>query len=160
MDHSLTFMYFLGLLFAPICAIGIVDYYLFRRQKLDMVALFDNRVKSKYGFWAGINPAAFAAVAAGFFTYWYLLDPVTYVSHWTTGFKWISASLPSLVVSAVVYWAVTRLVVIPLKKWGYERYFATPAAVASAGPVSGSEPTLSSVGPEGPEGPEGGATID
>ncbi len=116
MNHSLTFMYFLGLLFAPICAIGIVDYYLFRRQKLDMVALFDNSVRSKYGFWGGVNPAAFIAVAVGFFTYWYLLDPVTYVSHWTAGFRWISASLPSLLTSAVAYWAVTRLVVIPLKK--------------------------------------------
>jgi NCS1 family nucleobase:cation symporter-1 len=134
MDHILTFMYFLGLIFAPICAIGIVDYYVVRRQKLDVVALFDNSVRSKYGFWAGINPAAFIAVAVGFATYWYLLDPVTYVSHWTTGFKWLSASLPSLVTSGIAYWVVTRFLVIPLKKGGYERYNPEPVAAMSAGP--------------------------
>jgi NCS1 family nucleobase:cation symporter-1 len=156
MSHILTFMYFLGLIFAPICAIGIVDYYLFRRQKLDMVALFDNSTGSKYGFWAGINPAAFAAVATGFFTYWFLLDPVTYVSHWTVGFKWISASLPSLVTSAVVYWAVTRLVVIPLKKGGYERYNPEPAVAAPTSAVPVSQPAMMST--SGPGEPGGGTT--
>ena len=41
MSNSLTYMYFLGLVFAPICGIQIVDYYFFRHQRIDMVSLFD-----------------------------------------------------------------------------------------------------------------------
>jgi len=39
MDNSLTYMYFLGLVFAPICGVQIVDYYFFRHQRVDMVSL-------------------------------------------------------------------------------------------------------------------------
>jgi NCS1 family nucleobase:cation symporter-1 len=139
MDNSLTYMYFLGLVFAPICGIQIADYYFFRHQRLDMVSLFDYTPSSHYHFWGGVNPAAFAATAVGFFVYWYLLDPVTYVSHNTMAFKWISASIPSLVSAAVVYAVLTALVVKPLHKGGYERVAAvalTPARPAGE-PVAG-----------------------
>ena len=128
MDHILTFMYFLGLIFAPICGIQIADYYFFRKQHLDIASLYEYSGKSQYWFWGGVNPVAFLATAAGFFTYWYLLDPVTYVSHNTEVFKWLSASLPSVVVSGFVYWILTRLVVIPAGKGGYRQ--ATPSASA------------------------------
>ncbi len=85
-------------MFAPICAIQIVDYYFFRHQRLDMLSLFDYSPKGRYHFWGGFNPAAFIATAVGCLTYWYLLDPVTYVSHNTTAFKWMSASMPTLAV--------------------------------------------------------------
>ena len=128
MNHVNTFMYFLGLIFAPICAVQIVDFYAFRKNNLHLASLYDYSSKGRYYFWGGVNPAAFVATAVGFFLYWYLLNPLTYVQHFP--FKWISASLPSLLTSAVAYWAVTRLMVIPLKKGGYERYFATPVAAA------------------------------
>jgi len=134
MDHSLTYMYFLGLVFAPICGVQIVDYYFFRHQRIDMVSLFDYSSKGKYYFWGGINPAAFLATAAGFFTYWYLLDPVTYVSHNTEMFKWLSASLPSIVVSGIVYWILTRLVIIPAGKGGYKATEARVSAPAAGAP--------------------------
>jgi len=118
MNHILTFMYFLGLVFAPITAVQAVDYYMFRKQKLDIEALYDSSKQSKYYFWGGINPAAFVATAVGFFFYWYLLDPVTYAQHFP--FKWISATVPTVIVSGFVYWLVTRAVVIPARKGGYE----------------------------------------
>jgi NCS1 family nucleobase:cation symporter-1 len=138
MDNSLTYMYFLGLVFAPICGIQIVDYYFFRHQRLDMVSLFDYTPSSRYHFWGGVNPAAFAATAVGFFVYWYLLDPVTYVSHNTAAFKWISASIPSLLSAAVVYAVLTALVVKPLRKGGYERVSARAPvpAVPAVEPVA------------------------
>ena len=132
MDHSLTYMYFLGLVFAPICGIQIADYYFFRHQRLDMVSLFDYTPTSRYHFWGGFNPAAFVATAVGFFVYWYLLDPVTYVSHNATAFKWISASIPSLLSAAVVYGVLTALVIKPLHKGGYERVQAPVSVPASA----------------------------
>jgi NCS1 family nucleobase:cation symporter-1 len=137
MDHILTYMYFLGLVFAPICAIQIVDYYFFRHQRLDMLSLFDYSSKGRYHFWGGFNPAAFIATAAGCVTYWYLLDPVTYVSHNATAFKWMSASLPTLAVSAVVYAILTAVWIKPLRKGGYDFVItaeqAAPVKAAAAG---------------------------
>lgn len=120
MDNSLTYMYFLGLVFAPICGVQIVDYYFFRHQRVDMVSLYDYSSKGKYFYWGGFNPAGFIATAAGFFVYWYLLDPVTYVSHNTTAFKWLSASIPSLIVTGIVYAILTMILVKPLGKGGYK----------------------------------------
>ena len=120
MDNSLTYMYFLGLVFAPICGVQIVDYYFFRHQQIDMVSLYDYSAKGKYFYWGGFNPAGFIATAAGFFTYWYLLDPVTYVSHNTTAFKWLSASIPSLIITGIVYAILTVILVKPLGKGGYK----------------------------------------
>ncbi len=120
MDNSLTYMYFLGLVFAPICGVQIVDYYFFRHQQIDMVSLYDYSAKGKYFYWGGFNPAGFIATAVGFFVYWYLLDPVTYVSHNTTAFKWLSASIPSLIATAIVYAILTVILIKPLGKGGYK----------------------------------------
>jgi len=117
MEHINTFMYFLGLVFAPICAVQIVDFYVFRKNALHIPSLYDYSSKNRYYFWAGINPAGFIATAAGFFLYWYLLDPVTYES--AAAFKYISASVPTIIVSGIVYWLLTQFVIIPLGKGGY-----------------------------------------
>jgi NCS1 family nucleobase:cation symporter-1 len=122
-DNLTKFMYLLGLVFAPICGVQIVDYYLFRRQKLDVPALYDTGRESKYHFWLGFNPAAFVAVAVGMALYYFLLNPLDYTMalmiNETPVFQWITASIPSLLVTGVVYWVMTRLVVIPMKKGGY-----------------------------------------
>jgi NCS1 family nucleobase:cation symporter-1 len=122
-DNLTKFMYLLGLVFAPICGVQIVDYYLFRKQKLDVPALYDTGQESKYSFWLGFNPAAFVAVAAGMVLYYFLLNPLDYTMalmvNETPVFQWITASIPSLLVAGIVYWVMTRLVVIPMKKGGY-----------------------------------------
>jgi NCS1 family nucleobase:cation symporter-1 len=55
--------------------------------------------------------------------YYYLLNPLDYTMTLMVGdtplFQWITASIPSLLVTAVVYWILTRFVIIPLKKGGY-----------------------------------------
>lgn len=122
-DNSLTFMYLLGVVFAPICGIQIVDYYVFRRQRLDVPALYDGSSSGRYHFWLGFNPAAFVATVIGMFTYWILLDPVTYENRLILNdinvFQWVSASIPAVVVAGAAYWLLTRLVVIPARKGGY-----------------------------------------
>lgn len=118
MDHILTFMYFLGLVFAPICAVQIVDYYFFRKNILHLPSLFDYSREGRYFFWGGINPAGFIATAVGCGVYYYLLNPVTYAQHFP--FKWISASVPAIIVTGVVYWLLTQFWIVPMKKGGYE----------------------------------------
>ena len=52
-------------------------------------------------------------------SYIYLLNPITYESHGP--FRFLTASLPSTLLAAVVYLAVTRLFVIPAGRGGYSR---------------------------------------
>ncbi|MDH3474460.1 MAG: cytosine permease [Rhodospirillales bacterium] len=112
-----TFLAFIGVTFAPLVAIQIVDYYLLRNQRLDIRAMYDNSPGSSYAYWAGFNPAALAAMVAGFFTYIYLLDPLTYESNFP--YEYMTAALPTAVVGGVVYLIVTKLVVQPAKLGGY-----------------------------------------
>ena len=116
-DHIGTFLAFMGVLFAPMCGIQIVDYFLFRKQRLDVRGLYLGGSGSSYHYWGGVNPAGLLGLVAGFATYVYLLDPVTYVSH--DPFKWVTASVPSAVVAALVYALVTVVAVRPAGRGGY-----------------------------------------
>ena len=116
-DNSGTFFAFLGVVFAPVCGIQIVDYLFLRKQTLNTRGLYETNAGSAYYFLGGINPAAFIAVIAGFFCYTNLLNPVTYVSNGL--FKYVSASIPALVVSAAVYYIITKLFITNSKIGDY-----------------------------------------
>jgi NCS1 family nucleobase:cation symporter-1 len=109
-DHTGTFLAFLGVIFAPVVGIQITDYFFLRNGKLNMQGLYDNSAKSAYYFIGGVNPAAFVAVVIGFITYVYLLNPVTFVSHGC--FKYTSASLPAILISAGAYYLASKLYVL------------------------------------------------
>ncbi len=112
-----TFLAFIGVFFAPICAIQIVDYLILRRQKIDIRAVFVGGPGTDYHYWGGFNPAAILAMVAGFFTYLYLLNPVSYASN--SPYDYLTASIPTAVVAGVVYALITLLVVKPAGKGGY-----------------------------------------
>jgi NCS1 family nucleobase:cation symporter-1 len=112
-----SFLAFIGVFFAPLVAIQIVDYYMLRNQKLDIRALYDNSPDAPYAFWGGFNPAAIVGMAAGFFTYIYLLNPLTYVSH--SPYEYLTASLPTAFVGGLVYLIATKILVQPAKRGGY-----------------------------------------
>ena len=113
-----TFLAFIGVFFAPMCGIQIVDYYLFRGQKVDVRAMFRGGPGTAYHFWGGVNPAGFLGLAAGFVAYVYLLNPVSYVSRGP--YEYVSASIPAAVVAGLVYAVFTRLLVMPARRGGYE----------------------------------------
>lgn len=113
-----TFLAFIGVFFAPLCAIQAVDYFLLRGQRLDVRSLYDSSKSSKYAFWGGFNPAAIAGMVAGFVTYVYLLDPITYSSR--SPYELLTASLPAAVVGGIVFWVITVAVVKPAGRGGYE----------------------------------------
>lgn len=112
-----TFLAFIGVFFAPLCAIQIVDYFILRRQRLSVRGIFTTGEGSPYHYWGGFNPAAILAMVAGFFTYLYLLNPITYVSR--TPYEFMTAALPTALVSAIVYWVATVVLVKPAGKGGY-----------------------------------------
>jgi NCS1 family nucleobase:cation symporter-1 len=56
-------------------------------------------------------------MAAGFATYLYLLNPVSYASH--SPYEYLTASLPTAVAGGLVYYLVTVLIVKPAGKGDY-----------------------------------------
>jgi len=116
-NHFGTFVAFIGVMFAPLCGIQIVDYFVLRRGQVDIRAIFGNSPNNPYGYWRGVNPAAVAGMFAGFCTYIFLLNPVTYESRFP--YQYTSASVPTIVVGGFVYWLVT---VILVKRSGHGGY--------------------------------------
>jgi NCS1 family nucleobase:cation symporter-1 len=114
-----AFLAFIGVGFAPLCGIQIVDYYLLRRRHVDVRAIFDAGPGGAYAFWHGINPAAVAALVVGCALYVYLLNPLTYESHGP--YRVLTASLPTAVVSGVAYALLTISFVVPAGRGGYTR---------------------------------------
>jgi NCS1 family nucleobase:cation symporter-1 len=112
-----TFLAFIGVTFAPLVAIQIIDYFILRKQKISVRALYERSPDSAYGYWGGFNIAALAAMVAGFFVYIYLLNPLTYVSR--SPYEYLTASLPTAVIAGIVYLVLTKVLVQPAKKGGY-----------------------------------------
>ncbi len=108
---------FIGVAFAPLCGIQIADYYVVRRRRIDIRAMFDPSPTGAYAFWAGFNPAAIVALAVGCAAYIYLLNPLTYESHGP--FRLLTASLPTAFASGVVYVVLTLCLVVPSGRGGY-----------------------------------------
>jgi len=116
-DNFGVFLAFIGVFFAPLCAIQIVDFLLLRGQRISIRGIYQSGSGSPYQYWAGFNPAAILGMAAGFFTYLYLLDPVTYASH--APYQYLTASLPTAFVGGLVYWLATIIIVRPAKRGDY-----------------------------------------
>lgn len=123
-DNFGTFLAFLGVAFAPVCGMQIVDFLVLRRQRLDVPSLYSGAPGSDYWYVRGVNPVGFIAFALGVATYLYLLDPVSYVSR--PPFEYLTASIPTVLVSAAAYWIGTVLFTRPRGLGGY-----APAPVPS-----------------------------
>ncbi|MEL6602831.1 MAG: cytosine permease [Cyanobacteria bacterium J06614_10] len=112
-----TFLAFIGVMFAPLCGIQIVDYFILRKQQVSIRALYDTSPQSPYYFIKGFNLAAFLAMAVGFGVYLYLLDPVAYTSR--APYQYLTASLPTCLAGGVSYWLLTLVLNLPKKLGGY-----------------------------------------
>jgi NCS1 family nucleobase:cation symporter-1 len=114
-----AFLAFIGVGFAPLCGIQIVDYYWLRRRQVSIRALFDRDGAGCYAYWRGFNPAALVALALGCTVYVFLLDPLSYDSRGP--YEYLTASLPTALIAALTYAALTRLVIAPAGRGGYKR---------------------------------------
>lgn len=113
-----NFLAFIGVAFAPLCGIQIADYFVLRRRKVDLRAIYHDGPGTPYYFWHGVNPAALIALAAGCAAYVTLLDPLTYTSYGP--YRYLTASLPATLVAGLVHIGVSRYV-IARGRGGYAR---------------------------------------
>jgi len=117
LDIFTTALTYGGILFAGIAAVTFVDYFVSRRQRLQAAHLFTASRVGRYYFWRGFNLVALTVVA---FSVWFdlwMYDPVRGSSR--AAFRYVGATLPTIVISGVMYYILTRLISIPQKKGGY-----------------------------------------
>lgn len=67
MEQYENFLFFIGAMFTPLFGVVLTDYFLLRRRRLDLDALY--RADGPYAYRRGWNPAAVFAWAAGFAVY-------------------------------------------------------------------------------------------
>lgn len=103
-----NFLALIGVAFAPLCGIQIVDYFVLRRRRIDIRAIYVAEPGRPYYFWRGINPAAMIALAGGCCAYVALLNPLTY--HSGALYPYVTASLPAAATAALVYYLASRWV--------------------------------------------------
>jgi putative hydroxymethylpyrimidine transporter CytX len=96
MDQYAWFLLWIGAVFIPLFGVVIIDYYVVRSRRYQIDELY--KPGGEYWYLNGVNPRAVLAWAVGVTTYFYI---VNYAS-------WLGASIPSLIVSALVYLIITR----------------------------------------------------
>lgn len=117
-DNFFTFLYWIGVSYAPLLGIMWVDYFVLRRQSIDLYAVFDHRNDSPYGYWKGWNIGAYIAFAVGFGTYLALLNPI---SLWYSApFPYTSATVPSIAAGGILYYTIAKLWLRRVGKGGYQ----------------------------------------
>lgn len=132
-DNFGTFLAYIGVFFAPMVGIQVVDYFVLRRQRISLRAIYDRSPGADYAYWFGINPAALVAMAAGVVTYLYLLNPQSYAAR--DPFSWLGASLPAALAAALVHVVLTEALIRPLRRGGYRRRGAAEPLAPPAAPA-------------------------
>lgn len=106
-----------GTVFGPLSAIMFVDYFILRKQHVDMRALYIDTVDRPYDFAGGYNFTPIISVAISTFAYFLILDPISLEG--AKLFDYVSATLPAMILAGILYYLITKLFIIPKGLGGY-----------------------------------------
>lgn len=101
-ERFVLFVTLSGAFLASMCGAIIADYFILRKQHIDLSELYAPGNRSTYHLPGGVNWAGIAAVLAGAAFYLWIYNPVTLETQ--PVFNVISASLPAAVLGGIVYW--------------------------------------------------------
>lgn len=116
-DHFYIMLGVTCVFYVPMTAIAAVDYFVLRKQNLEVRSLFNQSNTSKYYFWGGVNWVALIIFIATAFFYLVFFNPATLVYH--TPFVYCTASLGAGIPCAIVYYIVMKAFVVKSGKGGY-----------------------------------------
>jgi NCS1 family nucleobase:cation symporter-1 len=119
LESVMTWLAYKGLIFAGITGITLVDYLLLRREQINVAHLFTRSAEGSYWYWGGVNWVAIVVTVCATAVYLSLYDPSTY--HASPLFRYLGAGIPTVVIAAAGYYALCRIVLVPLNKGGYSQ---------------------------------------
>ena len=106
-EQFMIFVSVSGAFLTAICGVAVADYFVLRKQRVDLRELHLGQRGTLYAFAGGINWAGLIALVAGAAFYLWLYNPITLETQ--AVFSVITASLPAAIVAAVVYLALSAL---------------------------------------------------
>jgi len=115
-----------AMLIVGIASVCSADYFIIRRQRLDLPQLFVPGTAGRYWFWHGVNWVAVGGVIAAASVYRLLYNPATLAS--AAAFRFFGASIPAYVTGVVFYAGVTALV----QRFTFAGGYRHPAPLAGA----------------------------
>lgn len=104
---------FVGFLAGPYWAVVMADYFFLRKQRIDVKECFNPY--GKYRYFKGFNPVAIGAQIMGMVLWIYLggwlsgFESLTYLSGMNL-FDYVSVTLPSMIVSGLIYIVAAKYV--------------------------------------------------
>ncbi len=107
-DQFLLFVTWTGAFLAAICGTVCADYFVLRRQHVDLPGLYAHRGESPYHFTGGFNLAGIGSTALGAVAYVLLYNPQTLETQ--PLFNWLTASVPAVVVAGVTHLLLTAAI--------------------------------------------------
>jgi nucleobase:cation symporter-1, NCS1 family len=144
-DKFGRFMTILAAVSVSWAAVWVLDVVL-RRYKLDLKGLYDESSKSPYYYYKGINPWVIVAVICGTATNLLIWTPWNLTVRLPGVFNVLGASIPTAIVSAVVYYVCRQLFLVP-KRVGLPETFEPVSA--GQPPAAIPEPALMNAALEG-----------
>ena len=116
-DKGSAFLAYNATAFAPISGVLLVDYFLLRRQRLNLSQIFEDAPSGHYRFMGGFNLPALACMVLGQLLYVWLYNPATEAVHGP--FTWLTASFPATGIPMLLYALLAKLWLIPAGLGGY-----------------------------------------
>jgi len=121
-DLGDTFLAYNGTMQAPVAGILLVDYFLLKKQHINLRSIFESAPSGQYYYTKGFNFLALGGIILGQFAYFGIYDPFTDEAHWV--FRYLPATVAAFVLPGLVYWA-------GMKFWLEEKYRSRSAGAES-----------------------------
>ncbi|MFA4842070.1 MAG: cytosine permease, partial [Agrococcus sp.] len=106
-EQFMIFVLVSGAFLTALCGVALADYFIVRRQRIDLREMHLGQRGTLYAYPAGVNWAGVVALLLGAVFYLWLYNPITLETQ--AAFSVITASLPAAIVAAVAYLLLTRL---------------------------------------------------
>jgi NCS1 family nucleobase:cation symporter-1 len=129
-DGFFKFLVWTSALNSALAGIGVADYFILRRQRLDLRALHSTASDTAYGFWRGFNPIGIFSLLVGFFVYVGVFNPLS-LEH-TPAFLLLTASIPSCLAAGLCHLVLTRAFARRLGWGAYPDRGSLPASPATS----------------------------
>lgn len=106
-EQFMIFVSVSGAFLTALCGVALADYFIVRKQRIDLRQMHLGQRGTLYAYPAGVNWAGIVALLVGAVFYLWLYNPITLETQ--TAFSVITASLPAAIVAAVAYLLLHRV---------------------------------------------------
>ncbi|GAB2568952.1 purine-cytosine permease family protein [Leucobacter ruminantium] len=125
-EKFMTFVVISGAFIAALCGVIIADYFVLRRQRVSLRALYASGSEDPMRFTGGVNVAALLSVAVASAFYLWVYNPITLETQ--PFFQYATASLPTVAIAIVAHLVLSHLLYVRRGRGAY----GLPDAFAAA----------------------------